>query len=220
MRLRVGGVLLSLVAAFLTFNYFRPIPAVAATAEVPASTIVAGTPPVLPWPKTGSAAVGNSSLGVFATSGVETPLPAASVAKVMTALLILEDKPLKPNDPGPTILITDADVQAYQSDKAEQQSVVAVTSGEQLTEYQALEGLLIPSGNNFAFTLANWDAGSVDKFTANMNKRAQKLGRTTTKFMDPAGASAGTVSTPADLLALATAPIQDPALAPSPPRSP
>src|SRR5260370_34521366 len=122
MRLRVGGVLLLLVAASRPFNYFRPIPAVAATAEVPALTTVPGTPPVLPWPKTGSAAVGNSSLGVIATSGVETPLPAASVAKVMTALIILEDKPLKPNDPGPTILITDADVQAYQSTQAQRQA--------------------------------------------------------------------------------------------------
>jgi len=209
MRLRVLGVLLLLVAAFLTFNYLRPIPAVAATAEVPASTMVLGTAPVLPWPKTGSAAVGNSSLGVIATSGVETPLPAASVAKVMTALLILEDKPLKLNDPGPTILITDADVQAYQSDKAEQQSVVAVTSGEQLTEYQALEGLLIPSGNNFAFTLANWDAGSMDKFIANMNKRAKKLGMTHTKFTDPAGASADTVSTPDELVILGIAAMKD-----------
>jgi D-alanyl-D-alanine carboxypeptidase (penicillin-binding protein 5/6) len=209
MRLRVAGVLLLLAAAFLTFNYLRPIPAVAATVEVPASTIVAGTPPVLPWPKTGSAAVGNSSLGVIATSGVETPLPAASVAKVMTALLILEDKPLKLNDPGPTILITDADVQAYQSDKAEQQSVVAVSSGEQLTEYQALEGLLIPSANNFAFTLANWDAGSMDKFVANMNKRAKKLGMTHTKFMDPAGASAGTVSTAGELVVLGIAAMKE-----------
>src|SRR5260370_22679380 len=122
MRLRVGGVLLLAVAAFLTFTHCRPIPAVAAAAEVPASTTVPGTPPVLPWPKTGSAAVGNSSLGVIATSGVETPLPAASVAKVMTALLILEDKPLKLNDPGPTSLITDANVRPHQSTQAQRQA--------------------------------------------------------------------------------------------------
>ncbi len=202
MRLRVGGVLLLLVVGFLTFNYFRPIPSVAAKAAVPSSTTVSGTPPTLPWPSVGSAAVGVSGLGLIAISGPEKPAPAASVAKVMTALLILEDKPLKKNDPGPSILITDADVQVYQSEKSEQQSVVEVRSGEQLSEFQALEGLLIPSGNNLAFTLANWDAGSVTAFVAKMNKRAKALGMTHTTFADAAGASAQTLSTPSDLMAL------------------
>src|SRR6266700_3742010 len=71
-------------------------------------------------------------------------------------------------------------------------------------DQQPLEGLLIPSANNFAFTLANWDAGSVDKFVANMNKRAKGLGLSHTKFADPAGASVQTVSTPSDLVALGT----------------
>jgi D-alanyl-D-alanine carboxypeptidase (penicillin-binding protein 5/6) len=120
----------------------------------------------------------------------------------MTALLILEDKPLKLGDPGPSIVITDADVQAYQADNLDKQSVVEVRAGEQLTEFQALEGLLIPSANNFAFTLANWDLGTVDKFVAAMNKRAHQLGLSHSKFADPAGASAQTVSTASDLVAL------------------
>lgn len=203
MRLRVAGVLLLLVAAFLAFNYFlRPIPAVAATGTVPTSTTIPGTPTSLPWPGGGSAAVGVSSLGLIASSGNEKPAPAASVAKVMTALVILEDKPLKLKEQGPSILITDADVQTYQSEKAQQQSVVEVQSGEQLTEFQALEGLLIPSANNLAVTLANWDAGSADAFVAKMNKRAKELGMRHTKFADAAGASDQTVSTPSDLVVL------------------
>jgi len=172
MRLRIGGVLLLLVAGLLTFNYFRPIPAVPATASVPTSTTLPGTPPVLPWPKPGSGAVAISGLGMIATSGNQAPMPAASVAKVMTALVILEDKPLKLGDPGPSIVITDADVQAYQADNSDKQSAVEVRTGEQLTEFQMLEGLLVPSANNFAFTLANWDLGTVDKSVAKMNKRA------------------------------------------------
>ncbi|TMC00760.1 MAG: D-alanyl-D-alanine carboxypeptidase [Chloroflexi bacterium] len=202
MRLRIGGALLLLVAGLVTFNYFRPIPAVAATASVPTSTTLPGTPPVLPWPKPGSGAIAISGLGMVATSGNEAPMPAASVAKVMTALLALEDKPLKLGDPGPSIVMTDADVQAYQADNNDKQSAVEVRSGEQLTEFQLLEGLLIPSANNFAFTLANWDAGSVDKFVVKMNKRAKELGLSHTKFADPAGANAQTVSTPSDLVAL------------------
>lgn len=156
----------------------------------------------MPWPRVGAAAVGVSGLGLIATSGNEKPVPAASVAKVMTALIILEDKPLKKNDLGPSIVITDADVQRYQSEKAGQQSVVEVRAGEELPEFQALEGLLIPSGNNLAFTLANWDAGSVDGFVVKMNKRAKALGMNHTTFADAAGVSAQTVSTPSDLVTL------------------
>ncbi|HEX7264236.1 MAG TPA: D-alanyl-D-alanine carboxypeptidase, partial [Candidatus Dormibacteraeota bacterium] len=213
MRLRIVGVLLLLLAAFLTFNYFRPIPAVDATAAVPAELAVSGTAPTLPWPSTGSAAVGASGIGLVATSGKETPAPAASVAKVMTALVILQDKPLKLNEAGPSILITDADVQAYQSDKADQQSVVAVQAGEQLSEYQALEGLLIPSGNNIAFTLANWDAGSVAAFVTKMNMQAKALGMTHSTFADAAGALAQTVSTPSDLVVLGITAMKQPAFA-------
>ena len=202
MLVRVAGVLVLLVAAVLTFNYFRPIPAVAATPSVPTQTTISGTAPVLPWPAVGSAAVGVSSLGLLATSGNEKPAPAASVAKVMTALVILQDKPLKKGEQGPSILITDQDVQAFQTDDAQKQSVVAVASGEQLSEYQALQGLLIASGNNIAFTLANWDAGSVAAFVAKMNKVAKALGLSHTKFTEAAGASEQTVSTPSDLVVL------------------
>jgi D-alanyl-D-alanine carboxypeptidase (penicillin-binding protein 5/6) len=202
-KLRAGGALVLLVAGYLAFNYFiRPIPAVPATGSVATSTTTSGTAPTLPWPNAGSAAVAVSSLGFIASSGNEKAAPAASVAKVMTALVVIEEKPLKKGEDGPSITITDADVQAYQSANADKQSVVEVRAGEQLTELQALEGLLIPSGNNIAFTLANWDAGSTTAFIAKMNKRAKELGMSHTRFADVAGASDQTVSTPTDLLAL------------------
>jgi D-alanyl-D-alanine carboxypeptidase (penicillin-binding protein 5/6) len=202
-KLRAAGVLVLLAAGYLAFNYFiRPIPAVPATGSVATSTTTSGTAPTLPWPSPGSAAVAVSSLGFIASSGNEKPAPAASVAKVMTALVVIEEKPLKKSEDGPTITITDADVQEYQADNAAKQSVVEVRAGEQLTELQALEALLIPSGNNIAFTLANWDAGSATAFVAKMNKRAKELGMSHTKFADAAGASDQTVSTPTDLLAL------------------
>jgi len=114
--------------------------------------------PVLPWPVRGSAAIGVQGLGFIASSGNEQAIPAASVAKVMTALLILEDKPLKLNDTGPTITLSDVDVQYYNNDVVDKESVAAVQSGEQITELQVLEGMLIPSANNLAESAARWDA--------------------------------------------------------------
>ena len=73
-----------------------------------------------------------------------------------------------------------------------------VAAGEQLTERQALQALLLPSANNIAAVLARWDAGSVDRFVARMNATARSLGMTHTRYTDPSGYDDATVSTAAD----------------------
>jgi D-alanyl-D-alanine carboxypeptidase (penicillin-binding protein 5/6) len=193
------------VAGAAAWSYLRPIPAVAATGSLPSSEVIAGTPPVLPWPNRGSAAVSVQNLGFIATSGNEQAISAASVTKVMTALVVLEDKPLKKDEQGPTITITNVDVQSYLADIAGNQSVLEVRVGEQLTELQLLQGMLIPSANNFSETLARWDAGSIEAFVAKMNARAANLKLTHTRFADTSGADPGTVSTPTDLMTLGIA---------------
>jgi len=199
---RVGGALLLLVAAFGAFNYLRPIPPASASVLVPRSDTVSGVAPVIPWPSHGSGAVAVSGLGFIASSGNEQPTSGASVTKVMTALIVLTDKPLKRGDAGPVITLTDVDVESYRADVRGQQSTVPVQAGEQLTELQALEAMLIPSANNIAETLARWDAGSITAFVAKMNSRASLLHLTHTKYADVSGADPGSVSTPTDLVAL------------------
>lgn len=199
---KLAILLVAVIVALGAFNYIRPIPAVAAAPSLHAQDTVPGTPPAIRWPSAGSAAVGVSGLGFIATSGNEQPVAAASVTKVMTALIILTDKPLLRDQPGPSITITDEDVRGYLADLADKESVVEVRAGERLTEFQLLEGMLIPSANNFAETLARWDAGSTDAFVASMNKRAADLHMTHTTFADTSGASPNSVSTPSDLMAL------------------
>jgi len=213
MRGRILLGLAVLLAAALGLNYLRPVPAVAATSSVVSQKTIEGSPPALPWPSTGSAAVGVSGLGKVADSGNETQIPTASVAKVMTALVVMHDKPLGLGQTGPLITVTDEDVQAYRTDLQQKQSVVAVQAGEVLTQYQALQAMLIPSGNNIAELLARWDAGSVQAFIDRMNERARSLGLTKSKFADPAGADSGTVSTAGDLLALGMVVMADPVIA-------
>src|SRR6266571_5264274 len=130
MRLRVGVALLLIVVAAAAVNYLRPIPAVAPTHLLKTSEVVPGTAPALPWPSRGSAAVGVSGLGLVASSGNEQAIPAASVTKVMTALVILFDDPLVVGAVGPGVTVTAADVQAYQNDLAQGQSVARVEDGE------------------------------------------------------------------------------------------
>jgi D-alanyl-D-alanine carboxypeptidase (penicillin-binding protein 5/6) len=77
---------------------------------------------------------------------------------------------------------------------------VAVRAGEQLTERQLLEALLIPSGNNIAQMLAAQVAGSQTRFLAEMNAEARALGMDHTFYTDPSGFDPSTVSTAADQL--------------------
>jgi serine-type D-Ala-D-Ala carboxypeptidase (penicillin-binding protein 5/6) len=131
----------------------------------------------------------------------------------MTALVVLADKPLPLGETGPILTITNEDVATYKADMADQQSVVPVTAGERLSQFDALQALLIPSGNNIAETLARWDAGSVAAFVVKMNQRAAALHLTRTTFADPAGLSIETVSTPGDLLLMGMAAMQQEVLA-------
>jgi D-alanyl-D-alanine carboxypeptidase (penicillin-binding protein 5/6) len=213
MRVRVGVALVLVVVAAGAINYLRPIPAVAPVHLLRATDVIPGTAPALPWPARGSAAVGVSGLGFVASSGNEQAIPAASVTKVMTALVLLTDKPLTTGEPGPTIAMSEVDVQSYEGDLKGGQSVVKVEVGEQLTELQLLQGMLIPSANNLAETAARWAAGSVDAFVAKMNARADALHMAHTKFADVSGASPASVSTPTDLLTLGVAAMQNPVFA-------
>src|SRR2546430_575275 len=124
--------------------------------------------------------------------------PIASVAKVMTAYLVLRDHPLRPGQEGPTITLTDADVADTDRRRRQQESVVSITAGEQLTERQALQALLLPSANNIAAVLARWDAGSANRFVDRMNATARSLGMTHTRYTDPSGYDDATVSIAAD----------------------
>jgi D-alanyl-D-alanine carboxypeptidase (penicillin-binding protein 5/6) len=151
------------------------------------------------WPRQGQAALALGS-GRPAASPHEQPAAIASLAKVMTAYLTLKRYPLSGAQDGFTITVSAAQAQAEAQDAAQKQSGVAVQAGEQLTERQLLEALLIPSGNNVAWMLAAQAAGSETRFIAEMNAEARALGMDHTFYTDPSGFDPGTVSTAADQL--------------------
>jgi serine-type D-Ala-D-Ala carboxypeptidase (penicillin-binding protein 5/6) len=201
-----------LVLAAAAFQYFRPLPVTAATAVVPTQERI-GTAATLPWPAQGEAALFVEGLGEVGNSGGRTPVPMASTAKLMTALLALEDHPLALNQPGPTITVTRAAVNTYVAERNQNESVLPVVVGERLNEYQLLQGLLLPSASNFADMLAIWDVGSVPAFVGRMNARASALGMSATQYADVSGFSPLSVSIPSDLIKLAQTAMRQPVLA-------
>src|SRR5512132_4006118 len=204
-RIRVAG-LLVVVAAISAALGYQLLASSSSTAASPLHTLrgehggaLGEALPGTVWPADGQAAVRIGPSHVQAGPN-QHPAPIASVAKVMTAYLVLRDHPLRLGQDGPTITLTDADVADTDRRRGQHESVVSIAAGEQLTERQALHALLLPSANNIAAVLARWDAGSTDRFVARMNAAARSLGMTHTRYTDPSGYDDATVSTAADQL--------------------
>jgi len=165
------------------------------------------------WPADGVSAADISGFGLVAGPGATRPVPIASVAKLMTAYVILNDHPLPAGGSGPDIAVQPSEAAAYPSQVRDGDSLVPVVAGETLTERQALEALLLPSADNMAWILARWDAGGQAAFAARMNATARRLGMTGTSYTDPSGLDPSTTSTAADQVRLGMAAMRVPALA-------
>ncbi|MGA2521240.1 MAG: hypothetical protein ABSG81_10525 [Acidimicrobiales bacterium] len=204
-RWTVGVLVLVVVVlvALVLVQLGRTVPAPDVHRVLDRSSPVPGIAPTLPWPTTGEAAVAVPSLGVALQSGPETPVPIASLAKIMTAYLTLKDHPLAPGAQGPSVAMTATDEAEAISDEEVGATDVPVQPGEHLTERQLLEGLMVHSANNLADALARWDAGTVAAFVADMNATASALGMTHTHYADSNGLSPATTGTPGDQMRLA-----------------
>jgi serine-type D-Ala-D-Ala carboxypeptidase (penicillin-binding protein 5/6) len=152
------------------------------------------------WPVHGQAAY---ALGARVTeaSPDQRAAPIASLAKVMTAYLVLQAAPLIGD--GFRLTVTSRDVADTATRQSRDESIVRVERGEVLTERQALAAVLLPSANNVAIMLARRIAGTVDAFVQKMNRTARQLGMYATTYTDPSGYDEGTRSTAADQLVLA-----------------
>ena len=119
-------------------------------------------------------------------------LPVASLTKVMTALLVVEN--------------AGAREEARVSKAALNYSgsgVGLLPKGRHVSVETLLHGLLLPSGNDAANVLAEHVAGTRADFVAMMNQRAQELGLECTRFRSPSGIDDRDHSCAADLAALA-----------------
>ncbi len=210
----VGVLVLTLLAVLL----LQRLAAEAAPPLVVHRTLAAyvrlpGSSRPLAWPREGQAAVEVEGIGSAGTSGDTTPVPFASVAKVMTAYLTLREHPLAGHEEGFTIRITPADVEEQEQRAAAGQSTLPVQAGERLSERQALEALLLPSANNIAALLAARAPGGTPGFVRQMNSTARKLGMRASTYTDPSGYDDRTVSTAVDQVTLARVAMRVPVFA-------
>ncbi|WP_309056717.1 D-alanyl-D-alanine carboxypeptidase [Streptomyces sp.] len=196
---------LLLLIVFAIAQMVRPLPAPALTLTAAPTFTFQGGELRMPWPHEGQGAVEVEGVGSMGTYGPQKPAPIASVAKTMTAYVILRDHPIKGKQQGPEISV---DKKAGEQAKAKDESTAQIAEGQTYSEKELLQLLMIPSGNNVARLLARWDAGSEEAFVRKMNAAAKDLGMTQSTYTDPSGLSDSTVSTPLDQLKLARAVMQ------------
>lgn len=166
----------------------------------------------LPWP-TGQGALGTFDEGLIISSpNQEVQRPIASMTKLVTALALLEKQPLEQGQIGKTYAITAADVALYHSYLAKFGSVLPVRVGQQLSQYHALQALLISSANNIADTLVINEFGSLESYTQYANEMLAGYGLTSTTVNDASGFSPSTTSTPSDMLVIGTKALQNPVI--------
>lgn len=206
-------VVVLVVVVLAAVQWFRGVPAPTFHAASTASLGLPGAPPTLPWPTSGAASLSEVGVGSLGQSGATGAVPIASLAKVMTAYVVLRDHPLANGQQGPAIAVTPAVVSEAQAGLATDQSELKVATGESLTELQALEGLLLIGANDMATLLAGWDAGSTASFVSKMNDAAKALGLSTMHITDPSGLDPGTVAGAADMVQLGQKAMADPVLA-------
>ncbi|MBI5160044.1 MAG: D-alanyl-D-alanine carboxypeptidase [Micrococcales bacterium] len=207
-----GGSLALVVLLYLPFTLLAPLGS--AQAVVRSSTVAAGqaAAPVLPaYGGTAVSAIGWD--GLLVKGGDQGARPIASVTKMITALVVLDAKPLKPGEAGPTITMTSADVQYYQDAVRQNGTVAVARAGIRYTERDMLTVTLVKSANNYATSMAVWAYGSLERFLAAAKSWTAARGLTGTVLADASGLDPGSRSSPADLVAVGKLAMADPVLA-------
>jgi len=122
----------------------------------------------------------------------------ASLVKIMTAVIALEHK--------------DINEKIYVTERAASigENTMGLTAGEIYTLEELLYGLMLVSGNDAAYTIAEGVAGNPKRFAEWMNYKAKELGLYNTEFKDPSGLDNSSYSTTEDLLKLTRYALKNP----------
>jgi D-alanyl-D-alanine carboxypeptidase (penicillin-binding protein 5/6) len=213
-RIAVFGGLAFLLAAgfYLPFTLLAPVSPVSAVV-VPWDAPVTSDP-TLSFPSYGASGIGAIGYdGVLASAGTSGPLPIASITKVITALTVLDVKPLTPGEAGPDITFSDVDERFYTNQVAQDGVVEPAAAGQVMSEGTMLTVMLMASANNYADSVAHWAFGSEPAYLDAARAWLASNGFTATTVTDPSGIESTNVSNVADLVHLATLALQNPVVA-------
>jgi D-alanyl-D-alanine carboxypeptidase (penicillin-binding protein 5/6) len=208
-----GSVALAvMLGLYLPFTLLAPV--ASAQGSTTPYTAVGNTAARLSWPKFGASAV--AAVGypeALAAGGSSQPLPMASISKIITAMVVLQAKPLAVGETGPTVTFTPANAALTAKYTALDGETKPMRAGASMTELDLMRVALVASANNYAETLTDWAYGSQPAFLA-----AAKTWLTTnhldhTSFVEPTGINPANRSTATDLVALGQLALDNPVIA-------
>ncbi len=151
---------------------------------------------------TKSAVVLDETTGTIVQAKEEhTTLPLASLTKLMTALVVLDQQP---------------DWKArvrYESSDNRIGAALRIRPGEKLTVRDLFFTMLVASANNATMSLVRSTGLDAETFVRLMNEKAAALGLSQTRFSEPTGLDAGNVSTAYEYAMLTRVALQSPLIA-------
>ena len=170
---------------------------------LPPTVVNSGPEPELPELTAEAWVLYDAGAGVvIAAKKADQERPMASVTKIMTALVVMDH----------TELDDLVRISASAADTGE--SEIGLVQGERWTVGDLLAAVMVRSGNDAAVALAEHVGGSVEGFATLMNEKAAELGLEHSHFTNPHGLDEeGHYTSAADLVAMATAALQEPYLA-------
>lgn len=136
---------------------------------------------------------------IIASKNAKLRFSPASSAKIMAATIVLENYPLNR-------VLTAKNMESLGPNN----SKMGLVDGEQMTVRNLLYGMMLPSGNDAAYTLAQNFPGGIDAFVSAMNKKANELNATNTHFVDPDGYDDNNYTTAFDLARIAQYAMKNP----------
>lgn len=212
--LTVTAVLL-LSGGYLAAAGLAPLPALKATPSVDRTAQVGASAKHLQAELDAIAeptAVGWAGSDRVFTNDGSTPHPIASITKLVTVLVCLEQRPLAPGAAGETYTWTAADQQIQARLQAMLAVVFPTKAGTRISESDMLKLILLPSANDYATVYANWVFGDNEHFVAAAAKWARDHGLKSLTVVEPSGIEAGNRASAADLVRLGRIALENPTL--------
>ena len=205
------GIVAALCGAYVGTTLLWPLHEVAPT--ITASTVeIAPAPEAsIEWPATGSAAVSVSGVGTVASTTAASEI--ASITKVASTMMVLDELPLAPGEQGPTFSFDNSDARDFWSYLRSNQSALDVPVGGTLTEYQMLQGVMLGSANNYIDRMSDELWGSDRGFAEASAAWLTAHGIEGMTLVSPSGFDTRNVATPASLIKLGELAMRDPVFA-------
>lgn len=199
-------------ALYAASTLLWPLNAVAPVVTETSVADVASSASMIVWPEEGSAAVGIEGFDTVAASSGDVS-PIASVTKLVTMLMVLEQSPLAPGEQGPSFEFSWDDYYTYWEFVYRDESALEVPVDGSLTQYQVMQGVLIGSAGNYAERLARTYWPDDESFAAAAADWLQRVGLTGVEIVEPTGIDEGNRADAASLIALSELAMADPVIA-------